>query len=171
MNTAKLLIAGLAAPAGVGLTMFSFVPIAVPVALVGWLVLLLTAPLLLRGRHEAPERDSSWRVEIPLSERANAIGRTAAEVGIDFTPDFELLEIRRWGERLDRDRERRRRARPAVAHARRERGCEIENPHTLVAGGGQAEAEGETHDQASLMANFSEGPLTAKLRVWPSVIE
>ena len=102
-TSSNLLIAGLAAPAGVGLTMFSFVPIAVPVALVGWLVLLLTAPLLLRGRHEAPERDSSWRVEIPLSERANAIGRTAAEVGIDFTPDFELLEIRRWGERLDRD--------------------------------------------------------------------
>ena len=102
-TSSNLLIAGLAAPAGVGLTMFSFVPIAVPVALVGWLVLLLTAPLLLRGRHEAPERDSSWRVEIPLSDRANAIGRTAAEVGIDFTPDFELLEIRRWGERLDRD--------------------------------------------------------------------
>ena len=42
-TSSNLLIAGLAAPAGVGLTMFSFVPIAVPVALVGWLVLLLTA--------------------------------------------------------------------------------------------------------------------------------
>lgn len=102
-TSSNLLIAGLAAPAGVGLSMFSFVPIAVPVALVGWAVLLLTAPLMLRGGHETPERDSSWRVEIPLSERANAIGRTAAEVGIESTPDFQLLEIRRWGERLGTD--------------------------------------------------------------------
>ena len=102
-TSSNLLIAGLAAPAGVGLSMFSFVPIAVPVALVGWAVLLLTAPLMLRGGHDIPERDSSWRVEIPLSERANAIGRTAAEVGIESTPDFQLLEIRRWGERLTND--------------------------------------------------------------------
>ncbi|MCB0943214.1 MAG: anion permease [Mycobacterium sp.] len=102
-TSSNLLIAGLAAPAGVGLSMFSFVPIAVPVALVGWLVLLLTAPLMLRGGHDPVERDSSWRVEIPLSERANAIGRTAAAVGIESTPDFELLEIRRWGEQLGSD--------------------------------------------------------------------
>ena len=35
-TSSNLLIAGLAAPQGVELTMFSFVPIAVPVALVGW---------------------------------------------------------------------------------------------------------------------------------------
>ena len=41
--------------------------------------------------------------EIPLSEWANAIGRTAAELGIESAPDFELLEIRRWGEPLSND--------------------------------------------------------------------
>lgn len=97
-TSSNLLIAGLAAPAGVKLSMFSFVPVAVPVALVGWLVLFLTAPLMLRGKPEVADRDLSWRAEIPLSERANAIGRTAAELGIDSAPDFELLEIRRWGE-------------------------------------------------------------------------
>ena len=81
--------------------MFSFVPIAVPVAVVGWLVLLITAPLMLRGRLRERERELSWHVEIPVSSRANAIGRTAAELGSDATPDFELLEIQRWGKTVD----------------------------------------------------------------------
>jgi hypothetical protein len=90
-------------PRGVQVKMFSFVPIAVPVALVGWLVLLVTAPLMLRGRSDAGERESSWHAEMPISARANAIGRTAAELGIQATPDFELLEIQRWGESVDSD--------------------------------------------------------------------
>ena len=102
-TSSNLLIAGLAAPHGVVLTMFSFVPIAVPVALVGWAVLLITAPLMLGGRTEIPERDLSWRAEIPLSPNANAIGGTAAELGIGTTPDFELLDIRRSGKKVGAD--------------------------------------------------------------------
>jgi di/tricarboxylate transporter len=100
-TSSNLLIAGLAEPSGVEVTMFSFVPIAVPVALVGWLVLLVTAPLMLRGAPEAEERALSWRAEIPVSSRANVVGRTADAVGVRATPDFELIEIQRWGEPVD----------------------------------------------------------------------
>ncbi len=102
-TSSNLLIAGLAAPHGVELTMFSFVPIAVPVALVGWAVLLVTAPLMLRGRTDVPERDLSWRAEIPLSANANAVGGTAAALGIGTTPDFELLDVRRSGKKVGAD--------------------------------------------------------------------
>ena len=47
-TSSNLLIAGIAKPLRVNLSMFSFVPVAVPVALAGWAVLLLTAPLLVR---------------------------------------------------------------------------------------------------------------------------
>lgn len=99
-TSSNLLIAGLAAP-DVELTMFSFVPIAVPVALVGWVVLLIAAPLMLRGKTEQPERQLSWRAEIPVSATANALGRTATELGVHTTPDFELVEIQRWGEPIE----------------------------------------------------------------------
>lgn len=97
-TSSNLLIAGLAAPAGVQLTMFSFVPVAVPVAIVGWIVLTVTAPWLLGGRAEESERDLSWQAEIPVSARAWAVGRTAAALDIRSTAEFELVEIRRWGE-------------------------------------------------------------------------
>lgn len=102
-TSSNLLIAALAAPSGVKVTMFSFVPIAVPVALVGWVCLLLTAPVILRGRAQTPERDQSWRAEIPLAPHANAIGRRAADLGIDATVEYELTEIRRWGKPLGPD--------------------------------------------------------------------
>ncbi|ANW67922.1 hypothetical protein BCA37_20510 [Mycobacterium sp. djl-10] len=102
-TSSNLLIAGLAAPAGVELTMFSWVPIAVPVALVGWIVLLLTAPLMLRGRSESTERELSWRAEIPVTGRANIIGNSAAAVGVRTTPDFDLVEIQRWGVHVGAD--------------------------------------------------------------------
>ncbi|WP_313888725.1 SLC13 family permease [Mycolicibacterium sp. CBMA 226] len=96
-TSSNLLIAALAAPSGAEVTMFSFVPIAVPVALVGWVVLLLTAPAMLRGRSENADRDLSWHAEIPVAARANAVGRTAAELGIATTIEFELVDIRREG--------------------------------------------------------------------------
>lgn len=102
-TSSNLLIAGLAAPAGVQVTMFSFVPIAVPVAVVGWVVLMITAPLFLGGSVDEGERDLSWQAEIPVSARAIVIGRTAAEVGVQVTAEFELVEIRRWGDREDPD--------------------------------------------------------------------
>lgn len=93
----NLLIAGIAEPAGIHLSMFSFVPIAVPVALAGWAVLLLTAPRLQRAPAETAARNLTWRAEITLSGSANAIGHGAAAMGIAATPEFELLEVRRWG--------------------------------------------------------------------------
>jgi di/tricarboxylate transporter len=100
-TSSNLLIAGLAAPHGVELSMFSFVPIAVPVALIGWLVLLITAPLMLRGGSSSAEQELCWHAEIPVSQRANAIGRTAEDVGVRATRDFQLLEIQRWGKPVD----------------------------------------------------------------------
>ncbi|MCV7226561.1 SLC13 family permease [Mycolicibacterium komossense] len=102
-TSSNLLIAGLAAQSGVMVSMFSFVPIAVPVALVGWLVLLITAPLMLRGRSETGEQQPYWHAEIPVAAGATAIGRTAVEIGVLATPDFDLLEIQRWGEAVKTD--------------------------------------------------------------------
>lgn len=102
-TSSNLLIAGLAEPDGVHLTMFSFVPIAVPVAVVGWAVLMVTAPRMLGGRPDSHERELSWQAEIPISARALAIGRTAAEMDVASTAEFELVEIRRWGDHVDAD--------------------------------------------------------------------
>lgn len=102
-TSSNLLIAGLAAPAGVEISMFSFAPVAVPVAVVGWAVLLITGPLMLRGRSETGGDTASWRAEIPISANANAVGRTAASLGIHTTPVFELLEVLRRGQPVDTD--------------------------------------------------------------------
>lgn len=102
-TSSNLLIAGLAAPEGVEVTMFSFVPIAVPVALVGWVVLLLTAPRMLRGAPDSVEPDFAWHAELPITVGANVVGRSAAELGIASTRDFELIEIRRSGRHVDAD--------------------------------------------------------------------
>lgn len=93
----NLLIAGLAEPAGIQLTMFSFVPVAVPVALAGWAVLLLTAPRLQRPQGDAPAMNLTWRAEITLSVGANSIGYAANELGISATTEFTLVEVRRRG--------------------------------------------------------------------------
>jgi di/tricarboxylate transporter len=102
-TSSNLLIAGLAAPSGVSVTMFSFVPIAVPVAIVGAILLVLVAPRMLHGKGGPTERDLSWRAEIPITDRANAVGRTAAELGVSTTPDFELVDIQRWGKSIGPD--------------------------------------------------------------------
>jgi di/tricarboxylate transporter len=102
-TSSNLLIAGIAKPLGVNLSMFSFVPVAVPVALAGWAVLLLTAPLLVREPVTADAPELDWRAEIPLSDIANSIGRTAGELGIERTPEFALEKIRRPGEKVPMD--------------------------------------------------------------------
>lgn len=100
-TSSNLLIAGLAAPAGVAVSMFSFAPVAVPVALVGWAVLLITAPRMLREAPRTTDRDLNWHAELPVSKHATLVGRTAAALGVGRTREFELIEIRRWGERVD----------------------------------------------------------------------
>jgi di/tricarboxylate transporter len=102
-TSSNLLIAGLAAPSGVSISMFSFVPIAVPVAIVGSILLVLIAPMMLHGKAGSTEKELSWRAEIPISERANAVGRTAAELGVRSTPEFELIDIQRWGKSIGPD--------------------------------------------------------------------
>lgn len=99
-TSSNLLIAGIAKPLGVNLSMFSFAPVAVPVALAGWVVLFLTAPLLVREQPKAEAPELDWRAEIPLSDSANSVGRTAAQLGIERTPEFQLQKIRRPGEKV-----------------------------------------------------------------------
>ena len=102
-TSSNLLIAGIAKTYGVNLSMFSFVPVAVPVALAGWAVLLLTAPLLKRGHTVADAPVLTWRAEIPLSDVANSIGRSAGELGIERTPEFELIKVKRIGAKVPTD--------------------------------------------------------------------
>ncbi|MGV0993006.1 MAG: SLC13 family permease [Mycobacterium sp.] len=93
----NLLIAGIAEAADIHLSMFSFVPIALPVALAGWAVLLLTAPRLQRRQSAAQTKELTWRAEFTLSKGADGIGRTPSDLGIETTPEFELAEVLRWG--------------------------------------------------------------------------
>ena len=102
-TSSNLLIAGIAHGAGVDIDMLSYAPVAVPVALVGWLIIYLTAPRMLRGHMsvEAPARE--WRVEIPVAASALARNRRAASMGISATQEYELTGIERWGELLAPD--------------------------------------------------------------------
>ena len=100
-TSSNLLIAGIAGAAGVSVSLFSFAPIAIPVCLVGWLVLLVAAPRMFNAGDlgEAPQKD--WRAEIKVAEKANAIGRIPADLGLESTQEFELIGVRRRGEMED----------------------------------------------------------------------
>jgi di/tricarboxylate transporter len=100
-TSSNLLIAGIAAPAGVEMGMFDFAPVALPVAIVGAVVLAVTAPRLLRGASPVSEGTLDWRVEIPVAAGANALGRMPASLGLETTQDYRLEAIQRWGEDLD----------------------------------------------------------------------
>lgn len=102
-TSSNLLIAGIAEPFGIELSMFSFAPVAVPVAIVGWLVLLVAGPIWLRGRSDPQKDNLPWRAEIPLSAKAIAVGRTAAELGIHTTAAYQLLDVQRWGTSVPTD--------------------------------------------------------------------
>jgi di/tricarboxylate transporter len=99
-TSSNLLIAGIASNSGVELTMLSFAPIALPVALIGAVVLYFTAPLLLRGESTAKATRKDWRVEIPVSSHAIALGRMPGDIGVAQTEDYHLESIERWGEPL-----------------------------------------------------------------------
>ncbi len=102
-TSSNLLIAGIAGAAGVSVDLFSFAPIALPVCLVGWVVLLIAAPRLFKAGDlgEAPEMD--WRAEIRVEDHANAIGRTPAVLGLESTQEFELIGVRRRGQMEEPD--------------------------------------------------------------------
>jgi di/tricarboxylate transporter len=100
-TSSNLLIAGIAATAGVHIAMFSFASVALPVALAGWIVLLVTGPRMLStGAVPTQTKPRDWRVEIPVSAHANAIGRTATALGVDRTQEFLLEAIWRRGREL-----------------------------------------------------------------------
>src|SRR5215470_9097041 len=82
-TSSNLLIAGIASKNGVHVSMLSFAPVALPVCLVGWALLLLAAPRLLRGETAGEPRPQPWRAEVPIASGATAIGRRAADIGIE----------------------------------------------------------------------------------------
>jgi di/tricarboxylate transporter len=102
-TSSNLVIAGIAGQRGVEMSMLSFAAVALPVAIVGWLVIYLTGPNSLRGGGEAATHAKEWRVEIPISSPARAENRRAADLGILETQEFDLIGIQRWGHGVDRD--------------------------------------------------------------------
>jgi di/tricarboxylate transporter len=100
-SSANLLIAGIALTNGVEVSMLSFAPIALPVCVVGCLVLLVTSPRMLRGEAGTSDAVLDWRVEIPVSSRAIGIGRSPAELGLDTAQEYRLEAIHRWQHVLD----------------------------------------------------------------------
>jgi di/tricarboxylate transporter len=97
-TSSNLLIAGIASGEGVHVTMLSFAPVALPVCLVGWVLLLLAAPRMLRGEAGAEQASQPWRVEVPIASGAIAIGRRAADIGIERTQEYMLRGIVRRSE-------------------------------------------------------------------------
>ena len=104
-TSSNLLIAGIAGTKGVDMSLLSFAPVALPVAVVGALVLYFTAPRILRGQGTTEESVLDWRVELPLSGRAISIGRMPHKLGLKKTRDYELESIKRDGEYLAPDAE------------------------------------------------------------------
>ena len=97
-TSSNLLIAGIASDDGVHVSMLSFAPVALPVCLVGWVLLLLTAPRMLRGEGDEEPGLQPWRVEVPIASGAIATGRRAADMGIERTQEYRLRAIMRHGE-------------------------------------------------------------------------
>ncbi len=99
-TSSNLLIAGIASNSGVHVSMFSFALVALPVCLVGWVLLLLAAPRLLRGESGGEQAARPWRVEVMIASGAIAIGRRAADIGIERTQEYVLETIVRGGEQV-----------------------------------------------------------------------
>ncbi|HMR49028.1 MAG TPA: SLC13 family permease [Arachnia sp.] len=99
-TSSNLLIAGLAEDSGVRMTMLSFAPVALPVALAGAALLALVGSRMLRGTGVVKAEPRDWRVEIPVGAEALARGRRADRLGIATARDYRLREVRRSGEVL-----------------------------------------------------------------------
>lgn len=103
-TSSNLVIAGIAGEHGVGMGMLSFAAVALPVAVVGAVVIYLTSPRALRGTVDRAARSKDWRVEIPVTAPAPAQDRRAATLGIYQTREYELVGIQRWGTAIDLDK-------------------------------------------------------------------
>lgn len=102
-TSSNLVIAGLAGERGVDVNMFSFAVVALPVALVGALIIFLTASRALRGETVDTTSVKEWRAEIPISASALAVGKRASALGLSRTSEYELRSILRWGATVDPD--------------------------------------------------------------------
>ena len=102
-TSSNLLIAGIAAGSGVSVSMLSFAPVALPVCLAGWLLLLLYGPRALRGSAAVEAAAMPWRVEVKVAHRAIAVGHRSAAMGIERTSEFALDSVERGGEPLPSD--------------------------------------------------------------------
>ncbi len=99
-TSSNLLIAGIAASAGVHMSMLSFAAVALPVALVGTAEIYLTAPFMLRGTPAEEQSTRDWRVELPISATALAQRRTPDQLGLLTNREFTLQDIIRSGEKV-----------------------------------------------------------------------
>lgn len=97
-TSSNLLIAGIAGDRGVEMSMLSFAPVALPVALIGIAVIVFTAPRMLRGSGLAGPERREWRVELPVGEQALAVGQTADQLGFLSARDYRLTALKRRGE-------------------------------------------------------------------------
>lgn len=102
-TSSNLLIAGIAGSAGVSVTMLSYAPVALPVAVVGAVLLYLIGPRLLHGAAPDSPDAMDWSVEIPVTGSALVAGRIAAQNALRSNAVFELQAVRRRGEPLDPD--------------------------------------------------------------------
>lgn len=96
-TSSNLVIAGIAGERGVDMGMLSFAAVALPVAVIGALVVYLTSGRALQGTVDTAARSKDWRVEIPVTAPARAENRRAQELGIHRTQEYELTGIQRWG--------------------------------------------------------------------------
>jgi di/tricarboxylate transporter len=99
-TSSNLVIAGIAGERGVDMSMLSFAAVALPVAVVGAVVVYVTGPRTLRGATASTAPSREWRVEMPVAAGARAEGRRAAALGIARTQEYELAGIQRWGTML-----------------------------------------------------------------------
>jgi di/tricarboxylate transporter len=102
-TSSNLVIAGIAGEHGVDMGMLSFAAVALPVALVGAVVIYWASPRALKGEVDTAAATKEWRVEIPVTAPAPAQDRRAATLGIYQTREYELVGIQRWGAMVDTD--------------------------------------------------------------------
>jgi len=97
-TSSNLLIGGIAATDGVHMGMLSFAAVALPVAVVGGLVVFFLGPRMLRAPSAEAGSSLSWRVELKVGRSAVGVGRTAARLQLAKSREYELAAIRRDGD-------------------------------------------------------------------------
>lgn len=92
-TSSNLLIAGIASDSHVKVSMLSFAPVALPVCLVGWVLLRLASPRMLLGEAPVAPAGMHWRVEVPIAAGAISIGKRPTDIGIERTQEYVLDAI------------------------------------------------------------------------------